>query len=107
MEISSLRDKETRKELKEKGIHKVFIISIAVKAVFATLEVVLGLLLLFTGSVVQIVLALLENELIDDPNDFFGTLGKANQQQTIVHRMPNDDFTPFINRMYFIIKDSG
>ena len=73
MEISSLRHKETRKELEEKGIHKVFIVSIAVKAVFATLEVVLGLLLLFTGSVVQIVLALLENELIDDPNDFFGT----------------------------------
>ncbi len=73
MEISSLRNKEVRKELGEKSIHKAFIITIAVKAVFAALETILGLLLLFTGSVVQVVLALLENELIEDPNDFFGT----------------------------------
>jgi len=40
-------------------------------------------------------------------NDFFRALGKTNKQQTIVHRVSDDDFPFFIEGMYLIIKDSG
>ncbi|MBI5469698.1 DUF2127 domain-containing protein [Candidatus Kaiserbacteria bacterium] len=73
MEISELKNKAKRKELEEKGIHEAFVISIAVKGVIAAVQTILGFMLLFTGSIVQFVLALVQNELIEDPGDFFGT----------------------------------
>ena len=72
-----LPNKERAKELGEKGIHDVFLVSIIAKGVFAALETILGVLLLFTGSVVQFVLALVQNELIEDPTDFFATHFKS------------------------------
>lgn len=58
-------------EKQEKGIYEVFLISILLKGINAVLEIALGLLLLFTNLVNDIVLALAENELIEDPSDFF------------------------------------
>ena len=73
MEFAQLKDKGKRKEIREKGLHEAFVISIAIKGVFAALETILGVMLLFTGSIVQFVLTLVEDHLIDDPTDFFGT----------------------------------
>lgn len=57
-------------QMKEKGIHEVFEISIVLKGVGALLESVLGAVLLYSNSVLDIVRAMLENELLDDPTDF-------------------------------------
>ena len=70
-------NKERAKELGEKGIYDAFLISVIAKGVFAALETFLGVLLLFTGSVVQFVLELVQNELIEDPTDFFATHFKS------------------------------
>lgn len=58
---------------KEKNIFEIFEIAIILKGVGATLEVVLGVLLLFTNVVNNVVVALLQNELIEDPNDYLAT----------------------------------
>ena len=55
----------------EKGIHSAFMISIAIKGIFAFLQTLLGLALLFTSSIVEIVVDLINNELIEDPSDVF------------------------------------
>ena len=54
-------------------MHEFFEISIALKGAGALLEVVLGILLLYTDKIVDLVLHLVNNELIDDPNAFFAT----------------------------------
>ena len=33
------------------------------------------------------------------------TFGKTNEDEMLLDRMTNDNFTRFINRMYFIIKE--
>lgn len=58
---------------REKGIHEAFEISIALKGIGALVETILGAALLFTDRLIEVVFALVENELIDDPNDFFAT----------------------------------
>ena len=68
-----LPDKQRARELRDKGIHDAFIVSVVVKGAFAALETILGVMLLFTGSVVQFVLTLIQDELIEDPTDFFAT----------------------------------
>lgn len=69
--------KPITEQMKEKGIHEVFEISIVLKGIGALLESVLGAVLLYSNSVLDIVRAMLENELLDDPTDFltnhFGT----------------------------------
>lgn len=64
--------------LREKGLHEAFEISIVLKGIGALLESILGAILLYSNSVLDIVRAMLENELLDDPTDFltnhFGTL---------------------------------
>ncbi len=62
-----------KREKREKGIHEVYMISIGLKGAFALLQIVLGLMLLYTKSVVEFILELVQNELIEDPNDFFAT----------------------------------
>src|SRR5258708_1350876 len=57
----------------EKGIHDVFLISIIAKGVVAVLETVLGAVLLFTNSIFDFITQLVNNELIEDPSDFFGS----------------------------------
>ena len=58
---------------REKDIHRLFILSVALKGCIAALQLILGLLLLFTDSVTGFILRLTESELFEDPNDFFAT----------------------------------
>ncbi len=58
---------------RERGIHEVFEISIVLKGIGALVETVLGILLLYSTNVLDIIRALLENQLIDDPDDFFAS----------------------------------
>lgn len=55
---------------KEKALHEAFEISIVLKGIGAVAETVLGLLLLYSAGVVDLVRALIENELLDDPDGF-------------------------------------
>ena len=73
MQLAELREKEARHQLQEKGLHEAFMISIMLKFVFAALETVLGVMLLFTPKVIEFVVALVQIEILEDPNDFFGT----------------------------------
>ena len=58
-------------ELKEKRIHELFEIGVILKGANAVLEIVLGTVLLFTREIGEVIIAFAQNELIDDPNDFF------------------------------------
>lgn len=59
-------------EKKERGLHQLFEVGIILKGLNALIESVLGFALLFV-NVGDIVRTLAENELLDDPNDFFAT----------------------------------
>ena len=56
----------------QKRIHEAFEIGVALKGFNALIEVILGTALLFF-NVTDIVQTLIQNELLDDPNDFFAT----------------------------------
>jgi len=71
MKIPTFRLKTTARE--EGEIHALFEISIVLKGVGAALETALGFALLYSGSLITFIFQLLNNELIDDPNDFFAT----------------------------------
>ena len=58
---------------REHTIYEVFVGAIVIKGLNAILEIVLGLLLLFTDVVNNVVLALVQKELIEDPNSFVAT----------------------------------
>ena len=58
---------------REQSIHEVYMFSIALKGVGALLETLLGLMLLYTRDVVSFILDLINNEFLDDPNDFLAT----------------------------------
>ena len=59
---------------KEWRIFELFEIAIILKGLNGVIEIVLGVaLLFFTNAVNTLVFALAQNELIDDPNDFFAT----------------------------------
>lgn len=60
-------------ERRERGIHEAFEISIVLKGVGAFLETVLGALLLYSNGVIDVVRALVANELLDDPDGFLAT----------------------------------
>ena len=64
---------EQKRERRERGIHDVYMFSIMLKGVGAALETVLGLMLLYTKSIVAFIMELINNELLDDPNDFLAT----------------------------------
>ncbi len=59
--------------LREKNIHQLFEVGVLLKGVNATVEILLGILLLFTMQIGDVIIALVQNELVDDPNDFFAT----------------------------------
>ena len=56
--------------IQEKNIRRIFIVSVLLKGFNATLEIVGGVLFLFTGAVTSIVQFLVQGELIEDPGDF-------------------------------------
>jgi len=60
-------------EKREREIYDVFVVSVVIKGLNAILEIVLGLLLLFTDVVHNVVLALAQKELIEDPNGWVAT----------------------------------
>ncbi|MBX4209345.1 DUF2127 domain-containing protein [Candidatus Parcubacteria bacterium] len=60
-------------QVPEKDIRAVFVISLVLKAIGAAAQIVLGFALLFTSGVTQTIISLAQNELIEDPNDFFAT----------------------------------
>jgi len=57
---------------RQKLIHQAFEVGIILKGLNAALEIVFGILLLFT-NVVGLVQTLIADELIEDPDDFFAT----------------------------------
>ena len=69
MEIDILKEHVSEKQ--EKEIHTVFEVAIVLKGLNALLEIGLGVLLLFTNVVNDIVIALAQKEFIEDPNGFF------------------------------------
>lgn len=60
-------------QVQEKHIHTVFIIGLVLKAFSSLLEIAGGLLFLVSGSVIAWASYLIQQELIDDPNDFVAT----------------------------------
>jgi uncharacterized membrane protein len=71
-------------KLQEKYYRGTFVVFTAVKAIEAVAEIVLGVLLLFTSSVTNLILTLSQNELIEDPTDFFAT-----HAQSLLHNTPH------------------
>lgn len=59
--------------IEEKYIHRVFVVSLILKGFNSLLEILGGILFLFTGSVSAIVSFLISGELIEDPGDFVAT----------------------------------
>jgi uncharacterized membrane protein len=59
------------KSTKEQNIHRLFEISVLLKGLHALLELVGGLFLLFvsTGTIVQVLTWLTQDELVEDPHD--------------------------------------
>lgn len=57
----------------EKGLHEAFRIGIMLKGAGAILETILGLLLIFGTNILDLIYSLINDELLDDPNDFFAS----------------------------------
>lgn len=57
----------------EKEIRLVFVVSLILKAIGAGAQILLGFVLLFTTGVTELIVTLAQNELIEDPDDFFAT----------------------------------
>jgi uncharacterized membrane protein len=56
-------------DTRERNLYRIFEVGVVLKGANALLEIVLGILLFFV-NVGDIVLALVQNELVEDPNDF-------------------------------------
>lgn len=63
--------KNKEKEIVERDIHEVFLIGVVLKGLNATLEIILGTLLLFTHVVTNTILAFINYALVEDPDNFF------------------------------------
>ena len=57
----------------ERRIYQLFEVGVALKGLNALLQIVLGIGLLFTSRFSDVLIALVQNELIEDPGDFFAT----------------------------------
>ena len=56
--------------MQEQNIRRIFTVSVLLKAANAVLEIILGTLLLFTGTITNVISHLAQNELIEDPGNF-------------------------------------
>ncbi len=65
---------------REKNVHRLFIAGVLLKAVNAALEIIGGVLLLFTGAATKLITYMAQNELIEDPGDLVAN--------TIQHYLP-------------------
>lgn len=70
------------KTLKERGIHDAFLFTVVVKGVDGLLEIVLGLLLMFTDTFSDTVFFLTRDAIIDDPDNYFATHLRAFASQS-------------------------
>lgn len=61
---------QTKKEIL---IHKIFQVGIFLKAFNGLLEIIAGTLILFTGKVADFVTFLINQELLEDPNDYIAS----------------------------------
>lgn len=59
--------------VQEKYIREIFIVSLVLKGLTSLLEILGGILFLFTGSVTMILSFLIHEELLEDPTDFIAT----------------------------------
>jgi len=59
--------------MKELAIHRIFIVSLALKGINSLLEIGGGLLFLLSGGVTSLLTFLIHGELIEDPTDFLAT----------------------------------
>ena len=60
--------------MQEKNIHKIFAVSLILKGLNAFLEIVSGVLFLFTGSLTLLTQFLIRGELIEDPKDVIANI---------------------------------
>lgn len=60
-------------EKEEKRIHVLFLLAVILKGLDGLLEIVLGLLLMFTDEFSDVVYFLTRDALIDDPDNYFAT----------------------------------
>ncbi len=59
--------------IKEKYIHEIFVVGLILKGLTSILELIGGVLLLFTGSLTIFLSFLIHKELLEDPTDFIAT----------------------------------
>jgi uncharacterized membrane protein len=81
------------KQTSEREIYRLFEIGLVLKGIDGAVEIVLGILLLFT-NVTDIVQAFVANELIEDPDDFF-----ARHAQHLMNVTPH---AQFIGALYLL-----
>lgn len=67
------REEKKQAVILENDLHMAFVIGIILKGINASIEVVLGILLLSTHVVANTIRLLLDNALIEDPDNFFAT----------------------------------
>jgi len=59
-----------KEQKREYRIHQAFEVGVILKGVNAALEIIFGVLLLFTMRYADLLTALVQNELVEDPDDF-------------------------------------
>lgn len=57
--------------IKEKSIHEIFVISLILKGINSSLQIVGGTLLLFTNKVNSFISYLIDSEMLENPDDIF------------------------------------
>ena len=70
------------RNLKERSIHRIFLVTVFLKGLDGLLEIALGLLLIFTDEFSDVVFFLTRDAIIDDPNSFFATHLRAFASQS-------------------------
>ncbi len=59
--------------IKEKSVHRIFLVSLILKGLNAFLEITGGILFLFTGTLSSVLIFLTKGELIEDPTDLLAS----------------------------------
>lgn len=81
--------------LQEKYYHRAFVISLTLKTIAAVTQTVLGIVLLFTTGITDVIVFLARHELLEDPTDFFAT--------RIDHLLPLTVHTQLVAALYLLV----
>lgn len=81
--------------LQEKYYHRAFVVSLMLKIIAAITQIMLGIVLLFTTGVTDVIVFLAQHELLEDPTDFFAT--------RINHLLPLTTHTQFVAALYLLV----